>query len=365
MRRLTMRNLLTESKFYRNMKNICSFCLLIVCLAGLSQPAFSQRKKTRIRKAATVSREPRWNIAELSFSISDNPLKISTDTIQLPKEFYGHDFIELFANLEKAVNRLPKDADAEEKYQMLKTKKLLGNLTIDDYFVFNVQRNSGVHGYSKDFSKVFDATTFQLRQEHRIEADRDFFGGCSGGNSGMSSPRGESPEDFIKSVKDETVWKNSYLLLNTLKPIYSRKNYRGKLDDDASIPKECRYRYVVPSPQAQYELAFTKPQPFELAESETVNLSLEDYEYHDRNGVGVIAWESKGEPLSSQNRDGTIPLFVVKIKSPFFKSETLETDDLIEKRKFKMFARTFYVEIEAIWLVGTTGKIIKKIGKTQ
>lgn len=335
---------------------------LVLCFADFS---FAQRtKRANSQRQIKKSSESVWNIAELSMVLSDNPLKVSPETARLPKEFYGHNFIRLFTALETAVNRLPKDATPERKYQLLKTKKLLGNLTVDDYFIFKVQSNSGVHGYSQDLSKIFQATTFQLRQEKRIEADYDFDGGCLGGSAVTDPPRGNSPEDFIKPVKDDSIWEKSYLLLNTVKPIYNKKNYKGKLDADSSVPVDCRFRYFVPSPQAQYELAFVRPQFFELSESKTAQLSLKDYEYYDRNGVGVIAWEAKGERLPIASDDYAETFFLVKLTAPFAKSETLETRDEIENKNFKMFSRTFFVDIASIFIVShKTGKVVKKIGK--
>lgn len=312
-------------------------------------------------KKVAVSTEPNWNIAELMFG---SPVKISLETEQLPKEFGGHNFVALFAALEKAVKLLPKNIPPEQQYQLLKTKKLLGDLTIDDYFILKVQLNSDVNGYSPDLSKAFRAETFQLRPEKRIEASLDMFDGCHSIARADNPPTGNSPSDFIESIKDDSLWEKSYLLLNSVKPIYNRKNYKGKLDSVSS--PDCRWRFVLPNPQSQYELAFTKPQLFELAESETAALSLKDYEYYPRNGVGVIAWHAKGEKLTIDENDWLTTLFVVKIQLPFVKSETLEETDKIENKKFKMFSRTFFVDIEGTWAVSwKTGKIIKKTGRAE
>lgn len=344
------------------MKRSLTVLLVMILIAGLPQTDFSQRKtKIKPTRKTSAASEPAWNRAEMFFG---RAVKISPATAQLPAEFGGHDFIALFAALEKAVGKLPKDADPERQYQLLKNVKLLGNLTIDDSFVFKVQLNSGVNGHSPDYARMFKAETFQLRQETLIEPDRDMFDGCLAGRDGPAPPTGNSPEDFIKSFKDDAVWVKSHLLLNTVKPIYNRKNYRGKVEADSELPPNCRFKYIVPNPQAQYQLAFTRPQPFDLARSKTAAMSLKDYEYHDRDGIGVIAWQAKGEKNPVAGDDWMTTFFVVKIAPPFLKSETLTDKDQIENKEFKMFARTFYVDIKSLWVVShKTGKVVKKIGE--
>lgn len=344
------------------MKRSSAFLLFIILIFGLTENGFSQRKiKIKPVRQTSAAIEPRWNRAELLFG---GAVKVSPDAAQLPVEFGGHDFVALYAALEKAIGKLPKDADPERQYQLLKNVKLLGNLTIDDSFIFRVQTNSGVNGYSPDYSRLFRAETFQLRQEEKLmEPDRDMLDGCPRIGAGTAPPTGNAPEDFIKTFRDDQIWERSHLLLNTVKPIYNRKNYRGKLDTDSDLPPNCRYTYVVPSPQAQYQLAFTRPQPFELAPSRTALMSLKDYEYRERDGIGVIAWHAKGEKNPLASGDWATTLFVVKLATPFLKSETLTGRDEIENKDFKMFARTFYVDIKSLWVVShKTGKIVKKIG---
>lgn len=350
------------------MKRSLVVLTFVVLFLAAEESAYAQRQTKPNRKtsaAAATAVEPRWNKAELAFG---NAVKVSLDAERLPAEFGGHDFVALFAALERAVAALPKDADAERQYQLLKTKRLLGDLTIDDSFVFKVQQNSDVRGYSPDLSRIFRAETFQLRQEKLIEPDRDMLGGCDGTGAGMNLPTGNAPEDFIKSFTDDAIWTKSYLLLNTVKPIYNRRSYRGKVETDSEMPPECRLKYIVPSPQAQYQLRFNEPQRFELAPSKTAGLSLNDYEYRERGGIGVIAWHAKGEknplPSSGGADDWTTTFFVVKIAAPFLKSEILTDRDAVENKEFKMFSRSFYVDIKSLWVVSyKTGKIIKKIGE--
>jgi len=156
------------------------------------------------------------------------------------------------------------------------------------------------------------------------------------------------------------------LLLNTVKPIYNQKNYKGKKDDNSKIPEECRGKTVAPSPQAQYELAFTKPQPFELTESKTAAFSFRDYEYYDVSGIGVVSWLKKGDKLPIANDDYAETYFVVKLAPPFIRSEILRVKDEIENKEFKTFSRRFFVDIESLWIVSNkTGKIVKKVEKMK
>lgn len=337
---------------------------LVILILAFGVAGYAQKEQQQKRKKAATPREPVWNVAELSFDLSDLPLKINAETTKLPKDFYGHNFINLFANLEKVLKLSPPNAAPEEKYRFLKNKKILGNLTVDDYFIFKVQRNSDVRGYSKDLSRRFSAVTFQLRPEPRIEATTDWVGTpCGVIGAGMAPPTGDAPEDFIKTYTDDSIWEKSYLLINTLRPIYNRKNYKGKPTDEGEI---CPGKILLPGPQAQYEIRFARPQRFEIAKSETASLSLKDYEYEEADGIGVIAWHEKGDKLPLEADDYAETYFVVKLAAPFIKSEILTAQDEIEKREFKMFSRAFYADIESIWIVGNkTGKIVKKIEKLK
>lgn len=288
-------------------------------------------------------------------------IKISSATEALPKDFAQHDIVKLFENLRRATaNFSVNQKTGAEMSSLIKGKKILGDLTADDLFAFRISSSGSKYGTdAKNRSLNYQGSLFGLNDSAYIEPLADSDGGCGVG-TGAGYPIVNSRDDLITKVlpKDspDEFWQNNYFSVDSFMPVYNRKLYKGKLDKNEEYT-DCSFTYFVPSPQAFYQMAFNNRQPYQLVKVEDYGFDLEKYNYHRKDQIGVVAWQSD---VQTQVKDIN-EIFVVKLVAPFVRSKTIEKYDAVEKRNFRAIVNQIVVDIVGIWAIDAeTGKVLSK-----
>lgn len=329
---------------------ICGVLILLLNFGSFAQ----KRQSTKQKQTGKIV----WNYEYYKPSPA---IKISTATETLPKDFTQHDIVKLFENLRRATANFSGSQKTDAQMSsLLKNKKILGDLTADNLFAFQISSSGSRYGTdAKNRNLTYQGKLYPLNDGAFIEPLADTDGGCGVG-TGAGYPTVDSRDDLItraapKNSLDE-FWRNNYFQVDSFMPIYNRKLYKGKLDKNEEHP-DCSFIYFVPSPQAFYQLVFNRRQPYQLVEVEDYVFDLEEYDYHRKNKIGVVAWQSDVQTRVQEINE----IFVVKLVPPFVSSKTIEKYDAVEKRNFRAIVNQLVVDIVGIWAIDAeTGNVLSK-----
>lgn len=327
----------------------CAVLFLTVGISGFAQ----KRKPTKVvKKAKTV-----WNY---EYYEPGPPIKITTATDSLPKNFSGHDIKKLFDNLTSLTVSAPAKTDAELS-TALKGKKILGDLTIDDSFVFMVRVSGSKYGRDVQTKESYTANLYGLNDNSDFEPQEDSRGGCGAG-SGAEIPAVKSKDELLDKVfptkSSDEIWRGGNFQIEEFLPVYDQKSYTGKLFENDEYP-DCAYTQFVPSPQLFYQIGFTKKQPYQLVEVGDYVFDLNAYRYLSKDKIGIAAWVSDA-PKKNPSNDTDV-YFAVRLVPPYVKAGKLVKFDPVEKKNIEAFINQITVDIEGIWAAdAATGEILSK-----
>ena len=294
----------------------------------------------------------------------DKALKINATTVKFPANgFYGHDVKILFNNLKYYLTQPAAEGKTgAELYQYLKGKPLLGNLTVDDSFVFIVYKDYLVEGVNRsDTNLVYRVNLFRLPATNEFPTP-DTVRANDGCYGTMSPGQGEnvlaaSKNDLVSllDVKPDEFWPTRLLPLETVVPRSRRGGYKGY-----RVGEQC-YEFYVPSPQTHYSLTFAREQPFQIVEVKKESVfSLDTYRTETVKGQGLAAWLFDAEPKRFLG-DYPRPMFVVKLVPPYLQTNVQTRQDPIENKLNRAVQNNIFVDLESIWFADyKTGKIFKK-----
>ncbi|MBC7797196.1 MAG: hypothetical protein H7Z37_10020 [Pyrinomonadaceae bacterium] len=322
--------------------------IILICIVtlGNSFEIPAQNKKLKNRTSTSAARK---------IVVPKDEFKITLETVQLPKNFYGQNAMKLSKNLNAS---LKSGAD-------ITGKKIYGNLTTNDLFAFTMYSTKAVYGSdSQNVNIKFEGRLFRLQRGDEFPEPETAYGGKApcistrNVNSRNVSSRGELVKAFATTESLEAVWRDGVFRLRTEFGTPKRRNYKG-----FKIGEVCD-EFFVPSPQSHYDLSFVNQQPFGLFDvTDDFAFSLDDYDNKTVKGAGVVAWKGNDVlPKNYADEDGYVsPLFVVKLVAPYVARKTFTKPDPIENKPHVAIQNKIYVDIVGIWLYNQqTGEIVSK-----
>ena len=298
-------------------------------------------------------------------------LKINLQTKTLPEKFYGHNPVQMVSAIEKIseeYNKYKSQRENEGKVavelsQFIKGKKILGNLTVDDFFAFLPKFAGYITGggdYEGDktgtnASPDYKGRLFRLRRIS--EFPEPYFDGqyttvCKGIVPEVKRPLininrpGEGQNQLVtpfttqESLDD--IWKRSIFNLKTVLP-EETISIPQNLDEN-SFRKFCQ-QLTLQTPQTHYSIGFTKRQPFPLIKVQESYFSSENYQGKVVEGKGIVAWQPG---MYARRKEGKM-FFIAKLVPPYVTKSTQTTTDSRTRKMHTAISYRLFVELTEIW----------------